>query len=77
MIGKIDNMTNAIIKIEFLAGSDITESFVEAIKLAKKLDIWVSFKFNGIDCNVYKNNNVQECVDSYHKNLDLMAKDLY
>lgn len=69
-------MTNAIIKIEFLPGTDITEAVTEAIRLANVLNVIISFKFNGIHCTIFKNNNVQECVNSYHKNLDLMAKDL-
>lgn len=58
---------SATIKIEFMAGDMIEKSFSEAISLAKKLDIWVEFKFNDVTCMAGKNGTVSVGVESYHK----------
>ena len=57
---------SATIKIEFMAGDMIEKAFSEAISLAKKLDIWVEFKFNDVTCIAGKNGTVDVGVKSYH-----------
>ena len=40
-------MTKAIMKVSFLAGTDIEEACEEALELDEKLGMYVEFNFNG------------------------------
>jgi len=48
-------MATAQLKIEFLAGDDILSAFEEAIRIAKLLNIGVSFMFNNVECYATSN----------------------
>lgn len=46
-------MSNMILQVEFLAGTNITTAAMEAKALARKLDLaYVKFNFNGVEINI-------------------------
>jgi len=56
----------ATIKIEFMAGDTIEESFEEAIRIATLLGVWVNFNINGVDCHANSNGDAKRGVEAYH-----------
>ena len=63
-------MSNAILKLEFRAGTMIETAAKEAIKKAKMLDLAIEFNFNGVDLTVFHNSDVKTIVNRYHRELD-------
>lgn len=53
------------IKVEMDAGTSINDAFVQAIRLAKKLEIKVDFNFNGVLCVAYPNGDAVKGADEY------------
>ena len=61
-------MSNMIIKVEFLAGTDISAAIAEAKLLAEALSIaYVSFQFNGTELNIGKDADIKDVVLRYQK----------
>ena len=64
-------MTHATMKIEFnCAGTNLEAAFTEAIRLAKLLNVWITFDFNDIECHADANGSVTKGVDAYRQALD-------
>jgi hypothetical protein len=60
-------MSNVIIKVEFLAGTDIFAAVTEAKALAESLSVaYVQFMFNGIKLNIGKDADTKDVVSRYH-----------
>lgn len=67
-------MTNkATITVEFTVGCNVEDSYKEAIRLSKKLDVFVQFDFNGVTLLAYENSSVEKGVEEYHKELKINA----
>lgn len=59
-------MSNMILNVEFLAGTDIHEAISEAKEKAAYLNIaYVCFKFNGSSFSIGKNANVISCYEKF------------
>lgn len=59
-------MNSAIIKVEFLVGTDIRTAAREAARLATQLNLaYVSFKFNGTRVSLGRNCNPDEVAEAY------------
>ena len=59
-------MSNMIIKVEFLAGTNIKDAVEEAKQKAEKLDLaYVEFDFNGISFSIGRNADVLDVWDQY------------
>jgi len=54
------------IKAEVTPWSEITEAFKKAIKVAKKLDCYVAFDFNGVHCVATPNGDAEKGSSQYH-----------
>lgn len=57
------------IKVDFDAGQEILTAFADAIKLAKKLDCTVEFKFNDVLCVANEYGNPITGEENYRKAL--------
>jgi sugar/nucleoside kinase (ribokinase family) len=57
------------IKVEASPGSEIEETFEEAIGIAKKLNCRVKFDFNGVKCIASPKGNAQRGADRYSEAL--------
>lgn len=57
------------IKIEFAAGMNVLDCFVEAERIASELDVYCEFNFNGIMCIIYSGASIDECVKKYEYSL--------
>ncbi|HEX6171371.1 MAG TPA: hypothetical protein VFZ33_16905 [Chitinophagaceae bacterium] len=55
------------IKVEAQPGSEIEQTFQQAIELSKKLDCWIDFNFNGVHCMANPNGNPKTGAENYHK----------
>jgi hypothetical protein len=55
------------LKVEMIAGSEIEKSFTEAVELATKLNCYVDFNFNGVECTATPNGNPIKGVFAYHE----------
>lgn len=63
-------MSNFILKVEVLAGTDIADAVYEAKHKCEQLDlVFVSFDFNGISMSIGRNTDVLDAVESYHEGL--------
>jgi len=63
-------MSNFILKVEVLAGTDIADAIYEAKQKCEELDlVYVSFDFNGISMSIGRNTDVEDAVASYHQAL--------
>lgn len=59
-------MSNLIINVEFLAGTDVKKAISEAKELANKLDIaYVSFEFNGAKFSIGKNADEHQAYEQW------------
>ena len=59
-------MSNMILKVSFLVGTDIKDAIAEAKEKAIELDLaYVKFKFNGISISVRPNSDVDEAVELF------------
>jgi hypothetical protein len=56
---------NAMLKIEFLAGTDIFDAAEEAVTLSEKLNIGVTFNFNGVDCTMWPGDSPKILKEQY------------
>jgi hypothetical protein len=56
---------NAILAVEFLAGTDIFDAAEEALILATKLNVGVTFKFNGVECTIWPGDSPQVLKEQY------------
>ncbi len=66
-------MSNMILHVEFLAGTNITTAAMEAKALARKLDLaYVKFNFNGVEINIGKNANCDVLESKYMRVLQIM-----
>ena len=61
--------TKATIKVEFIAGDTIEDAFEESIRLAKLLNCWIEFNFNGVTCTSNRSGEIMRGVASYHKEI--------
>ena len=59
-------MTTLIITTEVIPGSNIEMALIEAVRLAKLLNVGVQFNFNGVMCYINSTSNVSIGVDCYH-----------
>lgn len=57
------------LNVECSPGSDIKDAVTDARELARKLDLTVTFDFNGVHCMVGKNAFVDIVVEKYHEAL--------
>lgn len=63
-------MSNITINVEFLAGTDFTEAVEEAKQKCRQWDVaLVCFKFNGVECCVSRNADVEHMHNQYLKAL--------
>lgn len=60
------------IKAEIGSGTPLNEAVSEAINLAKRLDVNVSFEFWGVPTLVSPYSNVSEVIDRHDKKFELM-----
>ena len=57
-----------VIKVEFLAGTTLTEALYEARAKARMFNIaYIQFKFNGTDFSIGKKANIEQCLADYPK----------
>lgn len=63
-----------IIKAEFLAGSEIQQSFKEAIRVAGILGCNIEFMFNGVKCIAYPGGSAKNGEAAYLGSLHSDAK---
>lgn len=60
-------MSNACIKVEFLAGTTIEAAIAEARALAAKLGlVYVVFDFNGVKVSVKPSGDDKGLIDQFH-----------
>lgn len=57
-------MSNLSITVTPTPGTHIKDAAVEACALATRLDIWVNFKFNGVDCNAEPHSDPEKLADA-------------
>ena len=62
-------MARATIKLEFNAGDDIKGAFTEAIRIAKQLNCFAEFDFNGVTCLAHPEGFADEGVAMYHRQI--------
>jgi len=55
------------IKAEAAPGAEIQQTFKEAIIIAKKLNCWVDFNFNGVQCMASPEGSDEKGAAAYHK----------
>jgi hypothetical protein len=67
-------MTKARIKLEFNAGDDIKGAFTEAIRIAKQLNCFAEFNFNGVTCLAHPEGLADEGVEMYHRQVKQDSK---
>ena len=53
--------------VEAEPGEDIAHACMEALRIARHLDMVVFFNFNGVSMCARTDRNVEEMVESYHK----------
>ena len=58
-------MTNMIINVRFMAGTSIEKAVEEAFKYAKKYNVLIEFKFNGVNMFITSYSNAKEEVEEY------------
>lgn len=51
--------------MEFTCGDNIEKAFSEAIRIAKILNVWIEFDFNGVPCCAGKDGSVEKGVAAY------------
>ena len=51
-----------------LAGTDIKDAVIEAIRIAEEFNCLVKFDFNGVKMEIYNFSEFMEEVNYYHKN---------
>lgn len=59
-------MIDATIKINFGPGSDIENSFIEAVRISKLLGVYTEFQFNGVTCIGRPDGDPSIGVRAYH-----------
>jgi hypothetical protein len=67
-------MARPTIKLEFSAGDDIKGAFSEAIRIAKQLNCFTEFNFNGVTCLAHPKGIAEEGVSMYNRQLELGTK---
>ena len=67
-------MATATVKLEFNAGDDIKGAFTEAIRIAKQLNCYAEFNFNGVTCLAHPEGFADEGVAMYHRQLESGSK---
>lgn len=60
---------NAIFKIEFVAGTDVEDACMDMCKLARKLDMRIETKFNGVTIWARPTDNPLDIVRAFHEEL--------
>jgi len=58
-----------ILKMDVLVSRSITQAAEDAKRIARLLDIWIEFDFNGVRCSVLPDTKVETVVSQYHKKL--------
>lgn len=68
----LDNTHKEImtIKAEFIAGTEITQAFFEAIRVAKILNCNIEFQFNGVTCIAEPNGDHMKGSSNYNNSLE-------
>lgn len=67
-------MSNMVMNVEFLAGTDILTACLEARTKARQLDLaYVVFKFNGVQIHIHQRTNVEDIAEKY-MNQDFKGK---
>jgi len=62
------------ITVECSPGSDITDSFQDAIELSNKLNCCIRFSFNSVTCLVKPNGSVRTGVEQWNEALSSKAR---
>ncbi len=57
------------IKVEAIAGASIQNTFEEATLIAKKLDCYVDFNFNGVKCSAHPGGDSKVGAERYFEAL--------
>lgn len=66
-------MSNILLNVEFLAGTDVREAITEAKQFAIKMDIaYVCFSFNGVNCNIGQKADIDWTIEAV---MNAMSKD--
>ena len=61
-------MSNFILNVEVLAGTDIADAVYEAKQKCEELDlVYVVFDFNGVSMSIGRNTDVEDALASYHQ----------
>lgn len=63
-------MSQLILKVEALAGTDISEACKEMCELATKTNVNVAAKFNGVSLHCRPNGNPSSLADKFHEELN-------
>jgi hypothetical protein len=66
-----------IIKADFVAGSEIKRSIMEAIAFGRKLQCAVSFRFNGVEMTAWPHSDADILVQEYCSELKENARKRY
>jgi len=67
-------MSDAIIKVEFLAGTKISDAAYESVAIAGRVGCWVEFNFNGVLIIANSNSAPADIETKYHKELKAKSK---
>lgn len=51
--------------MEFTCGENIEKAFSEAIRVAKILNVWIEFDFNGVTCCASKDGSIERGINAY------------
>ena len=57
------------IKLEFLAGTELSSACKQAIRITQKLKRKVSFRFNGVELTVTKDDDIESLYNLYETEL--------
>lgn len=63
------DIKEAILKVDFLGGTDIEVACMDMCKLARKLDMRIETKFNGVTVWARPNDNPLDVVKAFHEEL--------
>lgn len=62
-------MSSIKLRVEVLGGTRIKTAIAEAIQIARKLNVWVCFKFNGVDVMVDGDAEIEAVADTYDQDV--------
>ena len=67
-----------LLRVEFIAGSDIEDCCKEAKEFSKQIGKPVVFNFNGVSMLIFSSSDIKDCVEQYHiesQNLQYINKE--